>query len=329
VLALSHALALFTYYLAPFIVAAHGAVLAWLRAGRRTTIAFTAGVLLGAPALALGAATLVRDLGARETARAFPGLAWGEHSSFDMLMLMGRITGEAFGWPLVLLGLAAIAAGSVRGDLAVIVPSIGAVATVAGVALLAPIARVQGYYVATILPLAALALAAPREPKSSPWRIAWLAAVVLAIACSTVPLLAGARLAYVPHADAFMPRFAAEIQGRPERTVVTVAHYDGTLLAYYLARARGRSVAWDNLGEAAGKRMVGLTMAHALDAGSEAAAAEHLEQIIAEGPALVIERDAFLLPRVSERLAACKLLLEAPTARLLRCTPTAVARRDS
>lgn len=318
--ALSHGLALFTYYLAPFIAAAHAAVLARLRPGRRLVGAFSCGILLGAPALALGAVTLVRDWGARETARAFPGLAWGEHSPVEMLSLLGRIVAEALGLPVLALGLGAIGVGAARRDVGVIVPALGTAATAAGIALLSPIARVQGYYVTAVLPLAVLALAAAPEPQRSGWRAVWLAGLVLAIASSTVPLLSAARFLYVADAGAFMPRFAAEIARRPEETVVTVAHYDKTLLAYYLARADGRPISWYNLDDPRAKRIEGLVLVHAMDAGSEEAAARRLEQIVAGGPTLVIERDEFLLRRISERLDDCEQLLQAPTARLLRCT---------
>ena len=90
-IALAHALAFFTYYLAPFIAAAHAAVLVWVRrVDRRVVIAFVIGVVAGAPAFILGLVTLVRDWGARDVARAFPALAWGEHGSLQMAMQMGR-----------------------------------------------------------------------------------------------------------------------------------------------------------------------------------------------------------------------------------------------
>src|SRR5205814_711702 len=116
------------------------------------------------------------------------------------------------------------------------------------------------------------------------------------VALSTVPSLSRARILYVPDADAFMPHFATVIAQRPEQRVVTVAHYDTTLLAYYLARVDGRAIDWGSMNEPRGKRIEPLVMAHSFDAGSEQAAATRLEQIIAEEPTLVIERDALLLP---------------------------------
>jgi hypothetical protein len=99
-LAASHALALFTYYLAPFIVAAHAAVLVWLRRpDRRVVTAFAAGVVAGAPAFVLGGATLLRDWSARDVARAFPTLAWGEHSPAQMAAQMARVAAEGLVCP--------------------------------------------------------------------------------------------------------------------------------------------------------------------------------------------------------------------------------------
>jgi hypothetical protein len=263
--------------------------------------------------------TLLRDWSARDVARAFPALAWGEHSPVPMAGLMVRIAADAFGLPLLALIAVAVVAGAVRRDLAVITPALGAAATFAGIALLSPIARVQGYYVVTVLPLAALALAVFAEPKRAELRMGWVAAQALAIVLATVPSLAGARSLYVPDADAFMPRFARVIASRPEATVVTVAHYDKTLLAYYLARQDGRSIAWDSIDAPGPKRIEPLVLVHTFEAGSEEAAAQRLEQILAAGPALVIERDAFLLPKIVERLSTCDRLLQAPTGRLVRC----------
>lgn len=331
-LALSHALAFYTYYLAPFTAGAHAALLLWRRGpNRRVVAAFAAGILAATPAILLGAATLVRDWDARATARAFPTLAWGEHSPLPLALHMARIAADGLGAPLCLLGLAAMLAGALRRDLAVLAPALGFWATFAGIAVLSPIARVQAYYVATVLPLGLLALAvfrpgaarrrtgAPPAERRSPTSLAWNGALALAVGAVTVPLLAGTRSLYVPDADAFMPRFARVVATRPEATVVTVAHYDKALLAYYLARARGRSIAWDRVDEPGYKRIEALVLVHFLDAGSEAAAVRRLDELAGVAPILVIERDAVLLPRVGERLARCELLAEAPTARLLAC----------
>jgi len=321
-LAASHALIFYTYYLAPAVAAAHAVILAAAHdVDRRVARAFVAGILAGIPALVLGFVTLFRDWGARETARAFPAVAWGQHTPGQMATLMVRIAVDTLGVPLLILLMIAIAVGIRRRDPAVIVPAAGAAATCAAIALLSPIARVQGYYITTVLPLAALALAAAPGPRAARYRAAWVGAVVLAVSLSTVPLLAGARSLYVRNPDAFMPDFARAIAQRPEHTVVAIAHYDKTLVAYYLARGTGHPVGWNMMDEVDGKRIEGLVMVHELGAESEQTALRRLDQLAAAEPILVIERDAFLLPTLVERLSTCELLLQAPTARLLRCAP--------
>lgn len=318
--AIAHGLALWTYYLAPFVVAAHALLLLVVgRNGRRVGAALFAGVLLGAPALALAAMTLLRDWGARDVARAFPGLAWGDHAPALLLATIGRIAVDAFGAPLLVLSLVVVAVGMLTRQLPVMTPALGALATVAGIVLLSPIARVQAYYATAILPLVMLALAAVAEPRQRAARVAWAVVLAFTLANSLAPLLAGARSLYLPDVDAFMPRFAALVAARPERTVVTVAHYDKTLLAYYLARAEDRPIDWRTVDGSPTKRVEGLALVHALGPGSEAAALERLEALLADGPLLVVERDAFALPAVTQRLSRCELLLQAPTARLVAC----------
>src|SRR5262249_46580348 len=207
-----------------------------------------------------------------------------------------RIAVDTLGVPLLILLMIAVVVGIKRCDPAVIVPAAGAAATCAAIALLSPIARVQGYYVTTVLPLAALALAAAPEPRAARYRAVWVGAVVLAVALSTVPLLAGARSLYVRDPAAFMPDFARAIAQRPEHTVVSIAHYDKTLVAYYLARGAGHPVGWNMMDEVDGKRIEGLVMVHELGAESEQTALRRLDQLAAAEPILVIERDAFLLP---------------------------------
>lgn len=160
------------------------------------------------------------------------------------------------------------------------------------------------------------------DPVAAAQRRAWHLLLVLVLAISTVPRLGNARALYLPDADAFMPRFVAAIAGRPERAVVAIAHYDKTLLEYYLARLEGREIDWLLVDRSPTKRIISLVLVHALDAGTEAGAVARLRALRAEDPILVVERDAFLLPRVHAELSGCELVLEAPSARLLRCPAT-------
>ncbi len=323
-LALSHTLALFTYYLAPFFVVAHaGILLGWRwaqgRLERGVVVAWGLGVALGLPILAVGMITFFRDRGAREVARVFPGLAWGDHSLMEMVSQMSRVSVDAFGMPLLLLLFVAVGRGLWKGQLAVITLAAGAAATFFGIALLAPLARVQAYYITTVLPLLALAAAQAPPFVQRQQRHLWRCCLLATLAASTLPALSRGRSLYVDDVNAFMPRFALMIRQRPETRVVTVAHYDKTLLAYYLAQAEGKTLSWFTLDEASDKRIEPLLMVHDLGPDSEARAIQDLERLMSEAAILVIERDSFLLPNLHQRLRACETLAEAPTARLFRC----------
>lgn len=318
-LALAHGLAMSTYYLTPFVWAAHAAVLAWWRPlHRRVLWAFAAGIVLGLPALALGGVTLLRDWGARDVARAFPALAWGEHTPLRLAAQMVRMIVGMTGGPFAALAALAMIIGILRRSLPVVAATAGAAGTFAGIALLSTIARVQDYYITAIVPLIALAVAVLPPPRARAWSYGWQAAVLVAVAWWAVPLLAQARPLYLPAGDAFMPQFAAIVAQRPEATVITVAHYDRTILAYYLARRAGRLIGWHTV-DAGDKRVEPLVHVHALTPDAESVALRKLDELLAPGPALVIERDEFLLPRISERLATCEPVAQAPTARLSRC----------
>ncbi len=320
VLASAQALALWTYYLAPFVVAAHALILVWWRPRARVFVAFILGVLAGMPAILLAVLTFRGDAAARSTAHTFPLLAWGEHAPDQILAHMGRIAVEAFGLPFVLLAGAAVVIGARRRSRPVITAAAAAAAVVAGIVVLSPVARVQAYYVSTVLPMLALVVAVTPEPRQRAMRTAWGIAALLAVAWWTVPSLVTIRSLFVPDADAFMPRFAAEIAQRPEPTVVVVAHYDKAALGYYLARLDGHAVSWETLDAPGTKRIEPLIMVHAVTPGFEAEALRRLDEIISAGPTLVIDRDAATVAVIEERLASCDRLLEAPSGRLLRCT---------
>ena len=95
--------------------------------------AFAAGIAAGVPALLLAIVTLLRDWSARDVARAFPALAWGQHSPLQMAIHMGRIAVDTWGLPFFVLLVAVAAAGVVRRDLAVITAVLGVAATFAGI----------------------------------------------------------------------------------------------------------------------------------------------------------------------------------------------------
>jgi hypothetical protein len=185
----------------------------------------------------------------------------------------------------------------------------------------------QPYYVFGVLALAPLAVAA-----ASPMTVRWLdlsiRSVVAAGFCLfVVRSLGRTRSLYLPDAAAFGPRFAERAKGRPETTLAVVAHYDGTLMAYYIARSYGQPVTWQGawagpLGEeVAGTpiRIAALAMSHDVDAESDTRAADRLSAIVRDRPALVVQRFDFRLPAVDAILERCQVLESAPEARLLRC----------
>lgn len=321
--ALSHGLALWTYYLAPLYVIGGVAGLLALRKIDRSALRWLGlGVLLGAPAVVLGAVTIVRDHAARVAAAARPALAWGAHHPLEMAGHLGEVALAAFGAPLlVLVALSAVLA-LFRRDAAVIAPLSAVLATFAGIAAVVPFARAQPYYLVGVLPAAFLALglgfARLRER-------ALLAAIVAVFA---VPRTHLARDVYVASEDAFMPRFVRVIAARPERRVATVAHFDATLLEYYLARSRNVPVDWglvrsgpDGVVSIPGvdKHVVPLAFAHSLAEDPARRATGRLAALLRDGPLLVVEREEFDVHSVSARLRSCRLLDEVGSGRLFAC----------
>ena len=325
-LAASTALLAWTYYLAPLVIA--GVLLGLVAARkplRRVALPIGVGAALGAPALVLLGMTVVRDHGAREVAERFPDLAWGNHAPLPMLLGIGDEAMRCVGPGVPLLaGYAAMFALRTPRNAGPVVAVGATLVTAIGIALAAKVARVQTYYFVAVAPALVFALAvAPRRYVPT-----WVWSLLGGASLSFLFSLGAPRShrTYVPDADAFMPRFAALAASRPERRIVTVAHYDATLLAYYLQRAANAPAEWPRTEvsgefvlEQAGRRILPLVQVHRMDEPSEEAARDHLLAAIAEGPTLVIERDAFVLARVHDVIARCEVLIEAPSARLVSC----------
>ncbi|MDI3290348.1 hypothetical protein [Polyangium sp. 15x6] len=326
-LAASTALLAWTYYLAPLVIA--GVLLGLVAARtplRNVALPIGVGAALGAPAFVLLGVTAVRDHGAREVAERFPDLAWGSHAPIPMLLGLLGETMKCVGPGVVLLAGAAAMLGLGAPRCAGPVLAVGAaLVTAIGITLAAKVARVQTYYFAAVAPALVFALAvAPHRHVP-----AWVWSALGGAALSMLMVLDAPRphLTYLPDVDAFMPRFAALAASRSEKRIVTVAHYDATLLAYYLQRATNAPAAWPGTEvsgefvlEDAGRRILPLVQVHRMDERSAEAARDNLLAAIAEGPTLVIERDAFILAPVHDALARCEVLMEAPTARLVACS---------
>lgn len=324
----SHATLLWLYYIAPLALAGM-----WIprllgrRPDRRIVRAAVAGLLGGLPALALLAVTLVRDYGARRVADDFPALAWGSRSPVSMLRELGSITSETFGVPQLLAWTLVVAIALYKTRDREVGAAIGALLmTALGLVLLTPIARLQPYYLLAVLPLLPLAAALGRESGDRALDRIRHGAVVASAAwffAAQAPSLASA---YLTPTEAFMPRFADAIAVRPERTIVTIAHYDATLLHYYLCRRAGQAADWAAIGpdgtfatEPGGKVVVPLVMAHSLQSTAGRNAAQRLREMLAERDVLVVDRTSFQLPELASMLAGCAVLDDAPSARLLSC----------
>ncbi len=326
-LAVVTALLAWTYYLAPLVLVGIVVPLAVARRLRKEVIvAFGMGAIAAAPAFVLGAVTLVRDHGARTVAASFPTLAWGDRSPMETLYdLVTQAVSSVGAATVCVATIVALVAMVRRRNIAPAVAFGVTITTALGIALVSKVARVQPYYLTAVvacLPLA-IAFAAPQRSKAAP---AWTFACLLSLLLHVRTSQSGAGVSYMPDTDAFMPRFASFVLQRSEERIIVVAHYDATLLAYYLQRAAGGRVVWpdeERSGEfvfaKSGRRVLPLARVHALSEGSGEEARTALRAALEQAPALVIERDAFVLAEVHDELAHCEVLLTAPTARLLQC----------
>jgi hypothetical protein len=327
-LGLAHALVLWTYYTGVFvIVAAWGVHLAMQpekgepeRALRRASLVGTA---VGLPAIGLAVRMAVLDSGARAAAQAHPDIAWGDATPLSMLVASGLSTVSAVGLPVFVLALALAVA--VRAEPARVAVGIG-VGVAALTAAIAPIVRVQPYYVLAVAPMFLLAPTLAALPTT--WRPALTSAcVVLAsvwfVGTSGPPLA----VLYAPEADAVMARYLARCRRDHVTRVVTVAAYDSTLVAYYAARAASRPLTRADLEPNDGwlaapglSPSIGfLAQSHGADTRPGAHAAERLRAWLAEGPLAVIRREEFVLPEVDAVLDHCELLDHGARTRLSLC----------
>lgn len=328
----STALCLWTYYIASLVLL--GALLPLLvlqRLSRPTLRLLGIGASLGAPALALGVATFFRDRGARVTADEHPALAWGSHGAGEMAAQCASVVSGAFGPAFFALFVMAMLWAAWRKREAALIPAGGLVATFVGIAAIAPLARVQAYYIVAVLPLLLLTIAVSdiadqRSRKGE--SLLGAAALGGVLAATQVPHMRAGRTLYLPDSDAFMPLFASAVTARPERKVIVVAHYDGALLAYYLAREARAPMDWSRMRvdpdgtmhlDGIEKRVQPLLFAHALGENPEQAAEESLLRAMREEPVLVVAREGFRVEGVDRLLGDCDVLARAGTGKLLRC----------
>lgn len=304
----SSALLPWTYHLGLPIVVGAALGAAWLgRTARRTWYALGLGLLAAAPALAQLARTVARDHGARVAAEVRPELAWGGRGAAATARLVLQDLDGAIGWPWCLLAVAALALALGRRDRAT-PAALGALVLGAGaIALAAPFARVQPYYVLAVAPLTCVAVAlAPGDPLRA-FTVLGVAALL-----GTAPARWPTRAAYVPDPAAFAQAFAEVIDARPETEVLSAVHYDATLVAYSLARRRGVYLSWGDERDVdrwtpagLGRTFSPLVFAHAATGTPDRDATERLAQRLDEGPALVLLREELPLPELRRALASC------------------------
>jgi hypothetical protein len=273
----------------------------------------------------LEAAIFVNDSSARAAADANPMLAWGKHGAAEMAAQLWRQTVDALGAPLlVVAGLVALAALA-RGRAAVLVPLSSLAATFAGIALVAPFARVQGYYIDTVLPLLALAVAAGLPVRRG--ATACAAGVGLIVVFGVVPRLQDAYDLYTPSREAVMPALAEAAARQPERRVLVTADYDTTILAYYLARRQGVPMDWDAMESSERgiklrgleQELVPLVRVHSPGDDPDGVAVARVDEATRSGSVLVLTRDGLGLTRLDARLSRCDVLAAGARGRLLRC----------
>ena len=327
-LATAHALVLSTYHLGVFVLAG-----LWLgrvvwrledaRHSQRVRRAALVGVLLGLPALALAAHTFTVDLGAREAATLHPDRAWGEASVLGMFGASTTTTTDAIGVGTLLVALAfAIVDRACRPT------TLAALVTLVGIALLAPVARVQPYYALTVAPLWLASIACTdRSSWTAPRRAAAAAAIAIAALVPIAIAFPALGALYTADADAVFGRYVLDAQRAHVDRIVAVAHYDATLLAYEEAQASSRRLdssaldadAEGTLSAASTPRIAFLTRSHGEPQSSAESAAGRLRHFASRETIAVVVRDAFPMPEVDRLLEHCARLDASATTRLVLC----------
>jgi hypothetical protein len=283
--------------------------------------------VLGAPSLWFAARILVRDHGARLAAEAAPELAWGAWTPLRMLSATSELVFSSVGYALVLFALALVLAARRRDALA-LTAGVSALGVALGMAALTLVARIQPYYALAVIPLGLLALRTCTEGSSRRWSQIMIALMASATTVQLATAVPWAARLYEPDERAFVARFAPQLLERPERSVITVSHYDATLLGYYLARSAGVRYAHDTITrddhgmhiEGVALAVIPLIRSHGDQREREDRALARLQQETTRS-VLVLTRDDFKVARVSEFVAHCDLLAEAAGGQLYRCGP--------
>jgi hypothetical protein len=328
--ALGHACLLWTYYLAAFVLLGFWLTMLGMgKVARDVGRAAVLGSLIGLPSVAFAGGTLLRDYPLREIARFFPHVVWGEQSVGNLAGDVGSIVLNGLGVPLLLIIALITVTALVSRDRTVLAPIAAAAAAVVGMFALVGVARLQAYYVVSVLPLLPLALALCRLPADRRAAWAWAALLALPVAASVPHLLASEnQVIYPADPAAFGRRFAEVISARPESRIALAFAPDSTLLAYSLARAAGIEIDWHDLDIRPGlvevarlqRRFIPLVQASSVQAGSGQAGVATLTALAQEGDFLAVADRPPSDPDIDAWLQRCTELDRTPVRRLLHCS---------
>ena len=320
-----YAITLWSYYLAIPGVGACVLVAASIGLDRRRFLAIGAGLLAGVPSVVLAGRAYVADLSARDAAQANPNIAWGDRTIAEVLAAQWHVLVDAVGFGTLALAAVVFVWSLAKKQHGVTITLAVVLTVTLSSAALSPFVRVQPYYVVIIIPLLLLSLAVVRFDEVQSGVACAIASVAAVWALrAAAPTVASA---YVAESGAFMADFAVAIRQAGERRVATVAHYDATLLSYYLARAEGVTLRSDRLRwqdgtlyvEGLEESIVSLVSTHAPNQNPDLVALTRLRQEASSGPLRVVSRSEQQLRELDGFLARCALEREAATARLLSC----------
>lgn len=280
---------------------------------------------LALPGVLLGAYSFLHDLGARRAAESSSGLAWGAQSVGRAAQRVGLMVLESVGYTGVSLVLLTAAVTLARRDRRTLALFVSELLTIVAVIALAPYARVQPYYAwGTALTLLSLSLALFSEaaPRWQPWLLCALGAL---FAAEQGQALVRARSQlFSGSGDAFGPDFARVILSSSRRApVVALAHYDVTLLVYYLAQQQGvalRAVRSGEGGTRCGSQLVqGVVAAHQMSTEQQVLALGALRGRRETEDLWIVWRFAWQPEGLGNVLRECHRASETGSAALLFC----------
>ena len=326
VVATGHALLLWTYYMAPFLIIGFWLALrAYGPVSRQPLLAAAIGCAAGLPSLAFGAFNLVLDLPIRETANDFPRFLWGDQRMAAIAYAVIESIPAVFSRPLAAL-LVAVALIAVAHRLRAVVALLAGVAAVGvGMTVLVPTARIQAYYFVSVLPLLPLALALFPVSESPARQALATAAFVIATAI-TVPsgLAMDVDRIYTAHPQSSR-RFAQLIAAAEETDVAVFMPGYERRVAYSLALGAGIEIDWRDLplrhnsAQIRGLRQRFVPLLQVEDKYSSDVALASLESLADQKTFLAILPHPSHMPKVDIWLQRCSEIDRVESQRLLRC----------